>query len=159
MRITSALVLALAVLVGLQVSSVLTAQGSPGGTQPLVGTWQLVDLERGMPTQPLSRVANPVGILTQSANGYMIETVTQAARPASLTAAERFMTYRGHWGTFTVDASQPAVSYHIEGHLDPGRTGQRFVRLFQRFTTSSEPRIRRRLAGRSYGISRSTARR
>ena len=110
----------------------LLAQGAVAGTQPLVGTWQLSGLERGAPGQALSRVANPVGILIQAANGYVIEIVSQAARPASLNAAEQFMSYQAYWGTFVVDAKGSTASYHIDGDLDPGRTGQRFAQSFER---------------------------
>ena len=102
----------------------------PAGVQPLVGTWQLTALERGAAGQPPTRVANPVGMLIQAANGYVIEIVSQAARPATLNAAEQFTTYQAFWGTATVEGS--SVSYHVDGDLDPGRTNQRFTRAFER---------------------------
>jgi hypothetical protein len=100
------------------------AQRAAAGLQPLVGTWQLSALDRG------GRVANPVGMLIQAANGSVIEIVSQAARPATLNAAEQFMTYQAFWGTATVDGS--TVSYHVDGALDPGATDQRFTRSFER---------------------------
>jgi hypothetical protein len=90
-------------------------------------------LERAVAGQSPTRVANPVGILIQSANGYVIEIVSQAARPATLNAAEQFMSYQAFWGTATVDGS--SVSYHIDGDLDPGRTNHRFTRSFERTGT------------------------
>jgi len=110
----------------------LSAQGAAGATQPLVGTWQLTGLEQAMPGQALARVANPVGILIHAANGYVIEILTQAARPATLNAAEQFTTYHGSWGRFTADGKGSNVTYQISGDLDPGRTGQRVAHSFER---------------------------
>ena len=110
----------------------VSAQRAPAAMQPIVGTWQLSGLERGASGQPLTRVANPVGMLIQSANGYVIEIVSQAARPATLNAAEQFMTYQAFWGTTAVEGNGSMASYHIDGDLDPGRTGQRFTRSFER---------------------------
>jgi hypothetical protein len=125
-------VLVVCSLVGAGLASPIAAQ-RPAGLQPLVGTWQLSALERAVAGQPPTRVANPVGILIQSANGYVIEIVSQAARPATLNAAEQFMSYQAFWGTAAVDGS--SVSYHIDGDLDPGRTNQRFTRSFERTGT------------------------
>ena len=75
---------------------------------------------------------NPVGILIHAANGYVIEIITQAARPATLNAAEQFMTYHGSWGRFTADGKAATVTYQISGDLDPGRTGQRVAQSFER---------------------------
>src|ERR1051325_39699 len=119
-------------LIGAGLASPIAAQ-RPSGLQPLVGSWQLSALERGAAGQPLTRVANPVGMLIQSANGYVIEIVSQAARPATLNAAEQFMTYQAFWGTAAVDGS--SISYHIDGDLDPGRTNQRFTRSLERTGT------------------------
>jgi hypothetical protein len=110
----------------------LDAQGAAGGTQPLVGTWQLSGLEQAAAGQTLARVPNPVGILIHAANGYVIEIITQAARPATLNAAEQFMTYHGSWGRFTADGKAATVTYQISGDLDPGRTGQRVAQSFER---------------------------
>ena len=85
MRIKAAL-LAIGALLASQLSSVGIAQ-SPGATQPLVGTWLLSGLERASPDQPLTRVMNPVGMLIQSANGYVLHIVSESARPATLNAA------------------------------------------------------------------------
>jgi hypothetical protein len=125
-------VLVVCSLVGAGLASPIAAQ-RPAGLQPLVGTWQLSAPERAVAGQSPTRVANPVGILIQSANGYVIEIVSQAARPATLNAAEQFMSYQAFWGTATVDGS--SVSYHIDGDLDPGRTNQRFTRSFERTGT------------------------
>ena len=136
MRVARALVTALCALAAAQLPSVLAAQqAAAGGTSPIVGTWQLSTLERGAAGQPLSRVPNPMGMMIQAENGYVIEIVSQAARPATLNATEQFMTYQAFWGTSTFDANGSTVSYHIEGALDPGRTGQRFTRSFQRKPT------------------------
>lgn len=132
MRIGCALVLAFGLLVDARVPSTVAAQGAALSTHPLVGTWQLKGLQRDTSTQSLSPVANPVGILIQDASGHFIEIVTTAGRPASLNAAEQFMTYQGFGGTFTVDANRSAATYHIEGDLNPGRIGQRLVRSFER---------------------------
>lgn len=132
MRTTGALVLALCTVAAVQLPSMLAAQTAAGGIQPLVGTWQLATLERASAAQPLARVANPVGMLIQAANGYVIEIMSQAARPASLNAAEQFMTYQAFWGTTTVEGSAATAAYHIDGDLDPRRTGQRFTRAFER---------------------------
>lgn len=132
MRTTGALVLALCTVSALQLPSRLAAQPAAGGITPLVGTWQLSALERASAGQALARVANPVGMLIQSGNGYVIEIVSQAARPATLNAAEQFMTYQAFWGTTTVEGSAATAAYHVEGDLDPRRTGQRFTRVFER---------------------------
>ncbi len=132
MRTARAVVVAFCTLVAVQPPPILTAQGVSDGMQPLVGTWQLAALERAAAGQPLSRVANPVGMMIQAGNGYVIEIVSQAARPATLNAAEQFMTYQAFWGTSTADANGSTASYHIDGGLDPGRTGQRFTRSFER---------------------------
>ena len=132
MRTTAAVILAVCTLVAAQLPSIIATLGASGGTQPLVGTWQLSGLERGAAGQPLSRVANPVGMLIQAANGYVIEIVSQAARPGTLNAAEQFMTYQAFWGTAAIDTNGSTASYHIDGDLDPGRTGQRFSRSFER---------------------------
>jgi hypothetical protein len=126
-------VVAFCLLLAAHLSAVVTAQRAPAAMQPIVGTWQLSALERGASAQSLSRVANPVGMLIQSGNGYVIELVSQAARPATLNAAEQFMTYQAFWGTATVEGS--TASYHVDGDLDPGRTGQRFTRSFERTGT------------------------
>jgi hypothetical protein len=131
MRITGALVVSICALLAAQLP-VLRAQDASSRIQPLVGTWQLSVLERGAPGQPLSRVANPVGMLIQAANGYVIETVSQAARPATLNAAEQFMTYQSFWGMSAANANGSTATYHIEGSLDPGRMGQSFTRSFER---------------------------
>ena len=114
----------------------LAAQGATGGTQPLVGTWRLSGLEQAAPGQAsgqtLPRVANPVGILIHAANGPVIEIISQAARPASLDAAEQFMTYHGSWGTYASDGKGSTVAYQISGDLDPGRTGRRVMQSFER---------------------------
>ena len=123
MRVVGAVV-AICGLLAVRTPPAVSAQSASPGLQPLVGTWQLSALERG------ARVANPVGLLIQAANGYVIEIVSQAARPATLNAAEQFMTYQAFWGTATVEGS--TVSYHITGDLDPGRADQRFTRSFER---------------------------
>jgi len=110
---------------------IVAAQDASGRAEPLVGTWQLASLERGVPGQPLSRVANPVGMLIQASNGYVIEIVSQAARPATLNAAEQFMTYQAFWGTSMREGNGTAA-YHVDGALDPGLSGQRFTRSFER---------------------------
>src|SRR5688572_14404656 len=110
----------------------LSAQTPAGTTQPLVGTWQLTGLEQAAPGQALARVANPVGILIHAANGYVMEIITQAARPATLNAAEQFNTYHGSWGRFVSDGKGANVTYQISGDLDPGRTGQRVAHTFER---------------------------
>ena len=122
-------------LVASQARPDLAAQGEAGGTQPLVGTWQLSGLEQAAPGQALARVANPVGMLIHAANGPVIEIITQAARPASLNAAEQFMTYRGSWGRFASDGKGSTVTYQIRGDLDPGRTGTRVAHSFERTGT------------------------
>jgi hypothetical protein len=119
----------IALCVASHVPARLSAQAAAGGTQPLVGTWIMTGLEQG---QPLARVASPVGILIHAANGYVIEIVTQAARPATLNAAEQFNTYRASWGRFVADGTGPNVTYQISGDLDPGRTGQRVRQSFER---------------------------
>src|SRR4029077_2683431 len=129
---TRIVVVVLCALLAAQLSPVVTAQRAPAAMQPIVGTWQLSGLERGASGQTLSRVPNPVGMLIQSANGYVIEIVSQAARPATLNAAEQFMTYQAFWGTTTVEGNGSMASYHTAGDLDPGRTGQRFTRSFER---------------------------
>ena len=131
MKIAAA-VAAIAVCAASHPSADLSAQGAAGGTQPLVGTWQLTGLEQGAPGQALARVANPVGILIHAANGYVIEIITEAARPATLNAAEQFNTYRGSWGRFTAGGNASSVTYQISGDLDPGRTGQRVAQAFER---------------------------
>jgi Lipocalin-like domain len=130
MRIKAAL-LAVSALLAWQLPSVAVAQ-APAGVQPLVGTWLLSGLERAAPGQPLARVMNPVGMLIQSANGYVLQIVSQSARPATLDASEQFMTYRAFWGTFTVDPNGAKAAYHIEGDFDPGRKDQRFISSFER---------------------------
>jgi lipocalin-like protein len=132
MRTWCAAVMVLAVTASRGFERIVSAQVSPVGSTPLVGTWQLVALERATPTQPLSPVANPVGMLIQDASGHVIEIITRAARPATLNAAEVFTTYAAYWGTYTIDSRQSTVAYQIEGDLDPGRARQRFVRSFER---------------------------
>jgi lipocalin-like protein len=127
-----AVVLAVGALLASQLPSTVAAQGASGDTQPLVGTWLLSTLERAAPGQPLARVMNPVGMLIQAANGYVLQIVSQSARPATLNAAEQFMTYRAFWGTFTVEPSGAKADYHIDGDLDPGRKDQRFATSFER---------------------------
>jgi hypothetical protein len=62
-------------------------------------------LEQGAPGQGLVRVAIRFGLLIHAANGYVVEIITQAARPATLTALEQFNTYHGSWGRFTADGN------------------------------------------------------
>jgi hypothetical protein len=132
MRITSVLLVAFAAVTAGEFSRPYLAQGTPDGMQPLVGTWQLTRLERSTAEQPLAQVPNPVGMLIQDASGHVIEIVSRAARPASLTAAEQFMSYQAFWGSYTSDASRSGATYQITGDLDPGRVGRRFVRSFER---------------------------
>jgi len=132
LRIWCAIMMALAVTGNGDFAHTISAQESPVGSTPLVGTWQLVGLERATSPQPWSPVANPVGMLIQDASGHVIEIITRAARPATLDAAEQFMTYRAYWGTYAVDTRQSTAAYQIEGDLDPGRARQRFVRSFER---------------------------
>jgi lipocalin-like protein len=132
LRIWCAIGTALAVTGTGDVDRTISAQESTAGSTPLVGTWQLVGLERATSTRPLSPVPNPVGMLIQDATGHVIEIVTRAARPATLNAAEVFTTYAAYWGTYTVDIRQSTAAYQIEGDLDPGRPRQRFVRSFER---------------------------
>src|SRR5258705_294480 len=127
---TRVVVVALCTLLAAQLSPPVSAQRAPAAMQPIVGTWQLSGLERGSSAQSLARVPNPVGMLIQSGNGYVIEIVSQAARPATLNASEQFTTYQAFWGTTTVEGA--TASYHVDGHLDPGRMGQRFTRSFER---------------------------
>jgi hypothetical protein len=134
MRTPGALVVAICALLAAHLP-ILTAQGTSNGMQALVGTWQLSALERGAPGQPLSRVPNPVGMMIQAANGYVIEMVSQAARPATLNSAEQFMTYQSFWGTTMADANGSTATYHVDGALDPGLAGQRFTRSFERKAT------------------------
>lgn len=101
-------------------------------TQPLVGTWKLTGLERAATTGPLARVANPSGIRIQSANGYVIQILTQSARAASLDAAEQFATYQGSWGMCAVDANRSTATCQVHGDLDPRQTGQRLTQSFER---------------------------
>ena len=91
-------VVAVALVIASQVPRDLAAQRAAAGTQPLVGTWQLSGLEQAAGGQTLARVPNPVGILIHAGNGYVIEIITQAARPATLNAAEQFMTSHASWG-------------------------------------------------------------
>jgi hypothetical protein len=127
---TRVVVVALCALLAAHQSPSVSAQRAPAAMQPIVGTWQLSALERGSSAQSLARVPNPVGMLIQSGNGYVIEIVSQAARPATLNASEQFTTYQAFWGTTTVEGA--TASYHVDGHLDPGRMGQRFTRSFER---------------------------
>ena len=86
------------VVVLLRTASWSVGQTPATDARPLVGTWKLTGLERAATTGPLARVANPSGIRIQSANGYVIQILTQSARAASLDAAEQFATYRGPGG-------------------------------------------------------------
>ncbi len=131
MPVACALVLALALLADAACSRTVAAQGTTG-THPLVGTWDLAQLERATSTQALSPVANPVGMLIQDAGGHVLEIVTTAGRPSSLNAAEQFVSYQAFWGTYTVDANASTATYRIDGDLDPGRMGTRVVRSFER---------------------------
>ena len=132
MRITSVLLVAFAAVAGGEFSRSFLAQGTSDETPPLVGTWQLTRLERTRDTQPLAQVPNPVGMLIQDASGHVIEIVSRAARPATLDAAEQFMTYQALWGTYTVDMSRSTAAYRIDGDLNPGRVGQPLMRSFER---------------------------
>lgn len=132
---TSIVAAAVAAYLVSQSPSGTASQGTAAGTQALSGTWLLSALEQATQGGVLARVANPVGILIHAANGYVIEIVTQAARPATLTAAEQFTTYDGSWGRFTSDGSESAVTYEISGALDPRRTGQRLRQSFERTGT------------------------
>jgi hypothetical protein len=132
MRITRVLLVAFAAAIGAGLAHPFFAQGTSDGSQPLVGTWQLTRLERGTDTQPIAQVPNPVGMLIQDASGHVIEIVSRAARPASLTTAEQFMTYQAFWGSYIVDSRRSSATYQITGDLDPGRVGRRFVRSFER---------------------------
>jgi lipocalin-like protein len=128
-------VVAVTLVIASQVPRDLAAQRAATGTQPLVGTWQLSGLEQAEAGQTLARVPNPVGILIHAASGYVIEIITQAARPATLNAAEQFMTYHASWGRFAADGRAATVTYQISGDLDPGRTGQRVAQSFERKET------------------------
>lgn len=133
MTITSSLVFLL-VMVAVVSRPGAAGQSRTADAMPLVGTWQLAGLERAS-AGALARVDYPSGILIQSANGDVIEIVTQAGRPAALDPAQQFATYQGSWGTFTVDANRMTVTYHVLGDLDPRRTGQRVTRSFERTGT------------------------
>lgn len=128
-------------LAGVLLASILLASASgpaaarqapPGVPRALVGTWRLVSLERADGNQPLTTVPNPIGILIQDAKGNVIEIVTRAGRPASIDIGEQFMTYQAFWGSYSPAAGQPAITYRINGDLDPRRTGQPVVRSYER---------------------------
>jgi Lipocalin-like domain len=97
---------------------------------PLVGTWELQELHRGPAVQSISPVANPVGILIQDAAGNVMEIVTTAARPVTLSPSEQFTSYQAFWGSYA--AGDGNVTYRIRGDMDPGRMGQQAVRSFER---------------------------
>ena len=110
-----------------------SAAQQPTGTVPraVVGTWRLVSLERGDGNQPLAAVPNPIGILIQDAKGNVIEIVTRAGRAASIDLVEQFMTYQAFWGRASAGAGQSTLTYHVNGDLDPGRTGREIVRAYE----------------------------
>jgi hypothetical protein len=107
------------------------APQTPAVPRTLVGTWRLVSHERADNGQPLAAVPNPIGILIQDAKGNVIEIVTRAGRAASIDLVEQFLTYQAFWGSYS-SASQPTVTYRINGDLDPRRTGQQIVRSYER---------------------------
>jgi hypothetical protein len=121
---------AVIIIVGV-LGDVVAAQGG-GDRSPVIGTWNLVAMDRATGTQPLAPVPNPLGILIQDARGNVIEITTRAGRPASLNSAEQIGTYQVFWGTFTVDRNRSTATYRVSGSLDPGRAGQSIVRSFER---------------------------
>lgn len=132
MRTWSQVVCAVALLAGTSSLSPLLAQSASGSAQPLVGTWDLAALLRGASVQALSPVANPVGILIQDAGGNVIEIVSTAGRPATMSPAEAFTTYQAFWGTYAVGQPASTVTYRIAGDMDPGRMGAQLSRTFER---------------------------
>lgn len=138
MRISCAFVVGLAVLVGGGYSSSLAGQ-TAAVPQALVGTWNLVSMDRGESGQSLSPVQNPRGILIQDGGGHVIEIVTRAGRPAPVSlpatpqdALDQFTAYNAFFGTYTIDEGRAAVLYHIDGDLNPNRVGQQIVRSYER---------------------------
>jgi hypothetical protein len=124
---------ALAFVVLLLPGGPVAARQTPAAApRALVGTWRLVSLERADGNQPLATVPNPIGILIQDARGNVIEIVTRAGRAASIDVVEQFMTYQAFWGRFSSASGQSAITYRINGDLDPRRTGQEIVRSYER---------------------------
>ena len=127
-----ALAVPLVMLAGAWPSGPAAAQGAVAGIQPLVGTWRLVELQRGPLANSLTPVANPVGILIQAGNGVVLEIISQSGRAASLNPAEAFNTYQASWGSVTVDSGTSTSRYRIRGDLDQRRMGQQATRVFER---------------------------
>ncbi len=121
----------LLVAILLLAASAASAQTAP----PLVGTWSLASVERGDAGQAPAPVRNPIGILIQDGKGNFIEIVTRAGRPAPAARnpqaiLDEFTSYTGFWGSYSVAGS--TVTYHINGDLNPNRTGQQLVRSYER---------------------------
>jgi Lipocalin-like domain len=111
-----------------------------GGSAPLLGSWGLVSYQHILPSgEVLTPFGDcPSGLILYRPDGYMSAqlSVGNSARFASdepLEAAgkeisERWQTYFGYWGPFTIDVDRQVVVHHVEGCSFPNWIGTEQVR-------------------------------
>lgn len=108
-----------AITLGLLLTMVTTNAHSKAASDRdrLVGTWRLVSVEataNGSVSYPLGRA--PSGLLVFTNSGHWAAELMGEAHAGN--AGDPRVTYRAHFGTFTVDPGQRLLTLHRTGDLD-----------------------------------------
>ena len=108
-------------------------------TEPFIGTWELVGVERRTAEGELIPSENePIGFLMYDPAGFMGVVIQGSNRQPS--AGERrtpeealaaLRSYTSYFGAFTVDEAAGAVTHHLEGSLNPSGAGSDYRRLYE----------------------------
>lgn len=121
-----------------------TSCASPSAqTNPFVGTWKLISLERHNADGTLVTGVNPVGgvdptgIVMYDAAGHVSLQIMPSGRartPGSpaLTPEQTLFGYVAYYGTYTLDQANRIMTVKFDGALSPtmlGTTGQRYYEI------------------------------
>ncbi len=119
--------------IGVGVAIAIAVPGAPTTGQDtlrsrLIGQWRLISTEQVREGEPATSTgANPVGLITYTADGHMLAQLGPSGRPkvrpADATPAqvrELLRTQTSYFGTFTVDERAGVVTHHRDGSQVPG---------------------------------------
>lgn len=103
-------------------------------SQPLVGTWQLVDEQTILSDGRVvtsGRSSAPVGILTYDDSGHVASQLFRrnfkSALPSNVTTLRE---YEGYLGTYTVDNVTKTITCHVSAALPSDNEGKDIVQQF-----------------------------
>jgi hypothetical protein len=103
----------------------------------LVGTWNLVGLQRAGDGSGPTAVTNPRGMLVFDGAGHALEIGTSGGRvpiPVNqMTAADAqstFASYGGFWGSYRVNSSEKTVAFKPSGAINPTLMGREVTRAY-----------------------------